>query len=76
MAMPFPQNNYPNDVAFQTSCCHNFHNLTPSLGVGVLVSETSPGPGSYGSRVTEMSDIVMMSDPASYQIRMVTNKWD
>ena len=34
----------------------------------VLVSETSTGPGSYGSRVTEMSDVVMMSDPASYQI--------
>ena len=30
--------------------------------------ETSPGPGSYGSHVTEMSDIVMMSAPASYQI--------
>ena len=64
----YKSNNHPNDVAFQTSCCHNFHNLTPSLGVRVLVSETSPGPGSYGSCVTEISDIVMMSAPASYQI--------
>ena len=32
------------------------------------MTETSPGPGSYGSHVTEMSDIVMMSAPASYQI--------